>query len=242
MNALDIIVLLIIAYAFYRGFRRGLLSALLGGGALIFGFFLASTSYRLVANWLDRWLGTVEWLQTYMSNKLSLAMPSAQVSIDVVPSLNMAMILQDLPLPQFYLAEMARQLQDLTITVPVNVETLTDLVYHYLASSLWNGFVFIMLFLLLTNLAKIASKAWIGWRGEGLIGRSDQLLGGLLLGSATTLLLILVLSWFYGGSIEGASPLRVETEPLRASSLLMPYMFASKDWIIELYGGFTFYK
>ncbi|QGG47044.1 CvpA family protein [Heliorestis convoluta] len=240
MNALDIVILLIVAFAFYRGFRKGFLATLLGGGALIFAFLLATTSYRFVAHWLDQWLGSVEGIKNYLSQTINLTIPSAQVRLDVIPSLNMDLILKDLSLPQFYKDEMARQLQELTFAVPVNIETLSELVYHYLASSLWNGLVFVLLIITITYSAKLISRSWLRWRGEGLVGRTDQILGGLLFGSATTIVLIILLNWFYTGPLEKASPLRLETEPLRASSQLMPHIYESSEKIRNLYGGFTF--
>lgn len=239
MNALDGFIAIIVGFAFYRGFRRGFLAALLGAGAWVLGLFLSSTVYKPLAQWLDQQLAAVAWLQNYFLQKFPLPMPAARVKVDVVPSLNLERVLKDVPLPQFYKDVMVRELGELTVPIPSSVNTLADMVANYLANSLWNALVFILLLGGLSLLAKIVAATWIRIRGEGLLGSADRLLGGILAAGATGVVLAMVLAWFYAGPAAG-SPLRVETQPLAETSRLMPYVFEGNRWISERFTGYTF--
>ncbi|MBC9785475.1 CvpA family protein [Heliobacterium chlorum] len=240
MNALDGLILIIVGICFYRGYRRGLLAALLGAGAYIFSFFLATSMFKPLAVLLDQQLGAVARLQSFFFQKFMPALPAAQVKVDVMPSLNIERALKDLPLPDFYKHEMAQQLSNVTVTIPTGVNTMGDMVANYLANSLWNTLVFVVTFAVFGLLVKLVVAAWIKFRGDGWLGQTDRLLGATLAAGTGWAAVVLVLAWFYGGTLVGASPLRVETQPLLDSSRLMPVIFTCNEWMVQHFSGYTF--
>ncbi|MZP29618.1 hypothetical protein GTO91_07860 [Heliobacterium undosum] len=240
MNALDIIIVSLIAFTFYRGWRRGLLASLLGVGAFFFAFPLASSLFKPIADLLDQQFRVVAALQSFFLQRFAPSIPAAQVKPDVAPSLNLERVVKDLPLPDFYKQEMARQLSDLNMVVPEGVRNLAELVANYVAHSVWNSLVFLLIFLVFALVVKIAAAGWIRLRGDGWIGTADKLLGAVLVSLAAWVATAVVLSWFFGGPVAGASPLRVETQPLLETSRLMPYVFDSNRWIGERFTGYTF--
>ncbi|MBM7867793.1 hypothetical protein GTO89_14200 [Heliobacterium gestii] len=240
MNALDILIVSLIAFTFYRGYRRGLLASLLGVGAFFFVFPLATSLYKPLAELLDRQVGAVTALQGFFLQRFTPSLPAAQVRPDVAPSLNLERVLKDLPLPDFYKQEMARQLSDLNMVAPEGVRNLAELVANYVAHSVWNSIIFVLFFLVMALGVKMAVAGWIRLRGDGFIGRADKLLGGVLVSLTAWVVTAAVLSWFFAGPVAGASPLRVETQPLYETSRLMPYVNASNRWIGERFTGYTF--
>ncbi|MDD4588236.1 MAG: CvpA family protein [Heliobacteriaceae bacterium] len=239
MNAIDGFIVICLGFAFYRGWRRGLLAALLGIGAYGLGLFLAATGYKSLASWLDGQLTAVARIQEWLGAELALPATASRIKVDVVPSLNLERVLADLSLPPFYREEMLQQLSQLTVPVPAGVETLAQLVTNYVANSLWNALIFVLLFLLVSGGAKQVARVWMYRRGNGLLGTVDRLCGGVLTTGVATVVLVLVLSWFYAGPAD-SSPLRQETQPLVETSQLLPYLRDGNKWLTEYFAGYTF--
>ena len=178
----DMILILLLLGAAWVGYRRGLLGSLVGLLGNILALFLAYWSRDAVSQAIDQQYGTVNWIAGKIEGLLPIpdALANTATSMDGVGQLYS--LLEQMHLPQGLKDNLIQGVQDQAANLTNGLfETMSYTLSHILAQSIWQGIVFILLWIILAGVIIWGSQLLIGLLHHiPLVGTIDRVGGALV--------------------------------------------------------------
>ncbi len=191
MNILDGIILAVLVWGAWRGYRQGALNALTGLAGYLVGLVVAGVYTRGVTLYLESNFGLVSSLAVKLKSALPLSAPVAQLDMGLVGTADITPLLEQTPLPGFLQDRLAGYVASPVTAMPA-VKYLGDAIAQGLALMLMQAAVFLGLsFLVVVMLKLVAAFLTRGLRATPLGPVNDLL--GMVVGAGVKALVLAVL-------------------------------------------------
>lgn len=220
MNLFDIILIILLLWGAYKGFRRGFIGSLGGILSWIISLTVALSYNRTFAEYLDKQYGLSVNLGQWIAKIMPL--PNLSFKADTVNLAIASAGVQEMALPDFLkkiLLDHIEQILETTQAIPVS---LSEIIGMGLAGMFIKGLSFLILFILTGLLVKFIIHLLNNFFGLTFLGPINRLFGmflGLIINGLIITLVLGILSPMIFTSGQGGSTVSA----IIHSSLLFNY-------------------
>jgi uncharacterized membrane protein required for colicin V production len=234
-NWLDVVLVLVVLYGIYRGFRAGFIRMILGLAGVALGFWGAATwSPALVAYSENKF----RWVTSFsLVTRKYISIP-LEVATKPLKDLNPAELVRtvlSLPIPDELKATTARYISNLSMSMGASgASTVGEYLYRALASLCLHAAAFIFLFFLVRGIAALMSEVLTRTLAGGMAG---SFINRALGASAGLLQTTIVLVALFGLLAPILNMSAFSLGKTLAESRIVPVLSRTFMWAVARFGG-----
>lgn len=190
MNIFDILIIIILIWGSYKGFRRGLLKSLGGILSWIIGLFVALNYNDSLANYMDKQFSFVNTFGQVIKEIMPL--PSFSFEANNISLAIISVGIEEMALPDFIKKNLMDNISQILQSGEAIPATLPEIIGLGIASMILKGLAFVVLFLITGALIKIGINFISNILGVTLLGPINKL-AGMVLGLFVNIIVLAVL-------------------------------------------------
>ncbi len=210
MNIFDFLIMLLLAFGAYKGFKRGFIRSFGGLLGLVASLMVAVKFNQIFAAYLDKQFEITNKLGGWLAKVLPL--PSIAPESDTISAGLAVVMIEEMSLPDFMKKSLANNVEQIIQDGLIGIGNLPELISIGLAGMLLKGFAFILLFFATGAIVKLAVNLISSFLGYTPLGPVNSVagmgLGVILYGIFFAVVLsvfspLIVVSASQGGSTAG---------------------------------------
>lgn len=220
----DLILIIIMVWGAYNGFRKGLVGTVASLISQILGFFIALKYYWLLVAWADAVFNVRGALNNFLRTRLTL--PDAILSIKLEPPLlDLKSLLEKFPLPEFLTSQLS-QVEQVMGSASADTIVLGEVIYDFITNAILNTAAFLIIWAVIVAILMLLAYIFQRIARLSVIGVIDSL-GGLVVGAVVIILILSIIAGLLQPIIQAAalakSPALQGLANILNNSRIVPY-------------------
>jgi len=216
-NLIDLLLIVFLLIGLIKGYKKGLLSSLVGLGSSILGLFIAIKTHSFLVEWLEAQYQSVSKLALYFGERLSLSEAVSEWQIGTLPLAEPSTAWESLQLPEILKAQLLEFSQGMSESFRLAAEaSIGDVLYLFLANIVLNLLAIILIWFVINKGLCLMAYFFTSLTKDTFLGSINRI-GGVCVG---LLIRVLILTIIIGLSnpLFNVAP---HTEPSFLSAVLM---------------------
>ena len=227
MTLVDAVILAFVLVGALRGYRRGIMMALVGLVSYLAAAVIASVYSPSLVTWINGRAEVTRAVSDLLKEKLVFSGTVSQET-DSLQALG------SLSLPDFFNRDIGAYLRDILAQTPANSGGVVDTICSQLATLLVSGLAFAAVFIISVVAIRLLTGIFSRWLHGTVLGVLNRF-GGMLLGAAVNVFLVgvvigITVPWMAVGAGSGEGVLRGISEAV-SHSTLVPYFLHLISWV-----------
>lgn len=178
MNIVDLIIIALLGLAFYRGYKKGLMSGIAGLAGHITGLVAAYILSTPVTRTLDDSFSLVKSLIPWLQERLALPAAAKSVAISGIPFDQAEKIISDYDLPAIFKDIMLSYMNEVAqMPVTHGINTLGDAVAYLVGNFILTSTVFLIIFGIISMIIGKGIPRLLKKAGPAPVNLFDRLAG-----------------------------------------------------------------
>lgn len=192
MNIVDIIILLALGLAVYKGYNKGLMASLAGLAAYFAGLLAAVLFSGTLARWLDSSFGLTKSITPWLAGQLAIPTSAGATRISQVPFDKAVNMINDYDIPEVFKKIMLGYIDEVSkLPVTRGIDNLGEALTYLVASFILSALAFLLIYWITSKIIGKVIPRFLKKVSPRPVNALDHL-GGAAMGAAGTTLTIAV--------------------------------------------------
>ena len=236
-NIVDVIIIILVGLGAVKGYRRGFFGSLVGLFGTLFALLITVKTYKPVVEFLEEKFALLEIVHGFLVKNLPLPLEVSTAPLNAQGLSILADRIQNMFLPLFLKEKIMSLAFELSFTVAqMGITTVGELLNYVLAILFINGLVFLLLWFIISAGMRLISKLLTDSLDDTILGSLNRL-AGLVVGTTINIVVLMVvigvMSTFFGNIGQAANDLPAAWVAPLEKSVLLPYFMQAYGLILS---------